>query len=410
MEDVREARLELERFVNVWGLDRLTTKSGEEDSLSNGELLQMYLACSVLFVRWTLVYKALPDLSLSTDQLLQASRKAASSSDNSGDRSGFFGSRQPRALSQLCAGASFRQLAKDTTLFRELEEALAPAQFESPALLVMAFHLVGAHNLVAAVEDPHSLFVCNRIPVSRREASIEALRRLQLKWSGNNADQVSAEAALLICECDYPVLGTLGLGGSVLDEMHKRRSQASSGPIPIRAKTLASTRSAGVRLHTTQPWSSTSERRWADEPRFQRYKQVRGWMPFYPSRDTVLAYLSEMTRANSPVATDCRDMGSPELVQMAAQLAPHVESTLFAQTQQGKDFVRAMSATATLQQMGSWSTLDAAQRLIVAHHPDWQTHYAHAWGLDRTTSVEIAAYRERWPHLPEGLMAELGLE
>ena len=90
MEDVREARLELERFVNVWGLDRLTTKSGEEDSLSNGELLQMYLACSVLFVRWTLVYKALPDLSLSTDQLLQAStdwRNCLQAGDPAGSKS-----------------------------------------------------------------------------------------------------------------------------------------------------------------------------------------------------------------------------------------------------------------------------------------------------------------------------------
>lgn len=133
-------------------------------------------------------------------------------------------------------------------------------------------------------------------------------------------------------------------------------------------------------------------------------------MPFYPSRDTVTAYLGEMTRVNSPVDLDCREMSSPELVQMATRLAPHVEATIFTQTQQGKDFLRASLATATLQQQGSWSTLDIAQRMIVAHHPDWQTHYAYAWGLDRTTSVEITAYRERWPHLPEGLLAELGAD
>lgn len=271
MDNAREARLELERFVSVWGLDRLT-KSSEEDSLTNVELLQMYLACSVLFVSWSLVYKALPDPSLSVEQLMQASRKAGSSSGgDSGDKSGFFGSRQPLALSQLCRGASFQQLAQDTALFRELSEALAPAQIEAADLFVMAFHLVGAHNLVAVVEDPSSLFVLDRIPVSRRETVIEALRGLQHKWSRANASQVSAEAAILIRECEYPVLG--GLGGNVLDDMHKRRSQLSA-PISIRVKHAAGTRAVGVRAHATQPWSSECERQWADDPRFQRYKQV----------------------------------------------------------------------------------------------------------------------------------------
>ena len=394
-----EARTELERFSTLWGLDRLA-RATDEDRLSNGELLQMYLACSVVFVRWSLVYKAMPDLSMSMDQLLQATRKAGHSTD----ASEFFRSRQTAVVAQLFYGAMFREAAKQTTLYHELHAVLEHSGLYSETLEVLAFHLVGASNLVAVVEDPQSPFVLERIPCGHREALVENLRRLHAKWAGNNAAQVSIETATMIVECDYPVLAHME-PHHIMRDLHRRKTPGA-GSVSVKTKSLGSTRLVGVKTHVTLAWTSECERMWAEDPRFRRYKQSKGWQAFYPSRDTVLAYLSDMTAGDPTVVKDCKTMNSPELIQLANRLAPYVEADIFIQTPQGKDFLRAMSATATLQQIGSWSTLDVARRMIVAHHPDWQTDYSFAWNLDRTTCTEIAAYREHWPHLPLKLLAE----
>jgi len=394
-----EARCELERFARLWGLDRLA-RTTDDDRLGNEELLRMYLVCSVLFVRWSLVYKAMPELSMSLDQLLQASRKAG----HSADVSEFFRSRQPPVVAQLFCGATFRDAAKQTTLYQELHAVMEHACMYSESLEVLAFHLVGAPNLVAVVEDPQAPFVLSRIPSAHRETLVENLRRLHAKWAGNNADQVSSETATMIAACDYPVLAQME-PHHILCDMHRRKT-TGAGSTSVKAKSSASTRLVGVKTHATLPWTSECERLWAEDPRFRRYKQSKGWQAFYPSRDAVLAYLNDMTAGETNVVKDCKGMDSAEVVQLANRLAPYVEASIFVQTPQGKDFLRAMSATATLQQIGSWSTLDVARRMIVAHHPDWQAHYSYAWNLDRTTSTEIAAYREQWPHLPLGLLAE----
>ena len=133
---IQEARAELERFATLWGLDRLT-RANEDDRLTNGELLSMYLACSVVYVPWSRVYKAMPWLPLSFDQLMQSSRKTGSGLDGAAaDKSRFFHSRQAAVVAQLFNGACFTDKAKQTTLYEELEAALAPAEFHSESLKV----------------------------------------------------------------------------------------------------------------------------------------------------------------------------------------------------------------------------------------------------------------------------------
>ncbi len=75
------------------------------------------------------------------------------------------------------------------------------------------------------------------------------------------------------------------------------------------------------------------------------------------------------------------------------------------ETEQAKAFYTAVTATATPQQLGNWTTADVAQRMVVAHHPDWSTHYAHAWGLDPATATEISTYLKRYPGLPGDFFA-----
>jgi|WetSurMetagenome_2_1015567.scaffolds.fasta_scaffold00112_58 hypothetical protein len=428
MDDSRHVKEELERFVNLMGLDRLTrggdAGDGKGEYLNNNELLCMYLAWSVIFTPWTLVYKAMEGLSLSLDQLSQAARKTGHSSlPTSG------GARQIRVAAQLFCGAAFSDAAKQTVLYQELQAALAPIHqcAADPSLEVLAFYLVGTSNVVALVEDPQSPFVLERMSRVQREMLVDALRDLNVKWSINNPDQVSRDAATMIQECSYPVLNIMEVEEfDILDQLHKRQqrsatrtgstgstttksaaSLAAGETVRVKNANPNSTRGVHIKVHATQPWTMANEREWADYAPFAAYKRRKGWRPFYPARDTALAYLTDMSAGDASVTSDCKGMTSQEVIEFVRRLAPHVEgAAIFAHSQQGTDFLRAMSATATLQQMGGWTTLDAAQRLLVVHRPDWQTHYDYAWHLDRTTSTELAAYLQRWPRLPEKLLAE----
>ena len=379
----------------------------------------MYLTCSVPFVSWTLVYKAMEGstLLLTVDQLIQSARKAANPYDvMTPDKSWRSRLRRSGAFSEIFCGASFGVRARQTTLYKELQSALAPAQLNCDALDVVCFHLVGVPNPVAVIEDADSPFLSERVPVARREKVIDALRQLHQKWSNNNAAQVSAETAVLIEDCVYPVLDLLGEANdrTIVEDLRKRLASLqhpmSSSSLGTGSRSTAGRSNAAttMRIHATQRWGMDIERQMADDPRFRRYKQSKGWQAFYPSRETVLAYLTDMTDGKPAVVEDCRAMSSKEVVQLVSKLAPHIEADIFSSTEQGKDFVRAMTSTATLQQMSNWSTADAAQRMLVAHHPDWQTHYTHAWNLDRTTATEIGAYRQRWPKLPDRLIAGQG--
>ena len=415
---------ELERYATLWGLVRLA-QVNEDDRMTDRELFLLNLVCSVNYVDWTRVYKGFPDMRLTLDQLMQASRKVGHPGDTfSVDKSWPARLRDPSVVSSLFCGACFSEAAKQTTLYKELHEVLAPVEFCTDALEVMAFHLVGAPNLVSVVEDPRSPFVAHRIPNVRREMMITALQYLHQKWSKNNPEQVSAEAVVMIRDCQHPFLDALsGEAHTIMNALlHKQKPSSSSSSSSssqfqqsmMRAPSSASARakvSARQALGTlkaveTRPWSMAIELQMADNPRFRRYKQVKGWPAFHPSHDTVVTYLNEMSTGSNPaVLEDCKSMSSKETIQLVTVLAPYVEADIFLHSAQGRDFVRAMTATATPQQVSSWSTLDAAQRLLVAHHPDWQTHYSHAWNLDRTTITEMIAYRERWPTLPVKLFA-----
>jgi hypothetical protein len=408
---------ELERFAKLWGLVRLA-QVNEDDRMADRELFHLSLVCSMNFVDWTRVYKAFPDTQLTLDQLMQAARKVGHPGESfSVDKSWPVRMRDASVMAELFCGACFSEAAKQTTLYKELHEALAPVEYCTDALEVVAFHLVGVPNLVAVVEDLRSPFVLQRMPNARREMVIDILRRLHGKWSKNNADQVSAEVVIMISECQYPFLDTMSDAYTTIKSLTQKQKNAGTGntttttrpsatlSAAARAKMSSQQALGTLNMSVPRPWSLAVERAMADNPRFRRYKQRKGWPAFYPSRETVLAYLNEMSIGDKDVVEDCKTMSSRDLIQLTLVLAPHVETVLFVQTAQGKDFVRAMTATATPQQISSWSTLDAAQRLLVVHHPDWQTHYSHAWNLDRTTVTEMTAYRERWPKLPDPLLA-----
>jgi hypothetical protein len=403
----RPAQAELERYATLWGLARLA-QVNEDDRLSDRELLVLHLTCSLSFVDWTRVYKALPDTRFTLDQLLQAARKAGPFSNGATvDKTWCTCSRQAAVVAQLFAGAAFGTRAKETTLYKELHAGLEPVAFCTDSLEVVAFHLVGVSAAVSVVEDVHSPFVQNRVPVARREILIEVLTRLRAKWSTNNAEQVSMEAAVMIEDCQYPFLDGLSGKYTVMSALQRNAAIMVKSMMRVPSSSPAPRTATGtIKVLTSKAWTKETERAFADNPRLQRYKRRKGWQPFYPSRATVLAYLNDMVMGDEEVRADCMTMTSPEWIQFVERLAPYVQTDIFTQRAQGKDFVAAMTITATHQQVGNWSTLDAAKRMLVVCHPDWQTHYAHGWSLDRPTLTEIAKYRRQWPTLPDPLLME----
>jgi hypothetical protein len=109
------------------------------------------------------------------------------------------------------------------------------------------------------------------------------------------------------------------------------------------------------------------------------------------------------------VLEDYTAIPSRELLELAVRLAPYTQPAVLNGTEQGKAFIDAVMRTASPQQSAGWTTEDMAFRMLVAHHPEWQTHYAHAWTADRTTVNEIAAYLKKWPHLPANFVPQTGV-
>jgi hypothetical protein len=398
------ARAELIRFATQWGLVRLA-QVNEDDRLSDSELLTMDLACSVSYVDWKSVYRNLPETRLTLEQLLQAARKAGHHHDSaSADKLWARRLRQDQGVADLFAGASFSAEAKQTMLYQELHGATEGLLMGNESLEVAAFHLVGVTNVVAVVEGCHSPFVLERMPGVRRSMLVEALETLHTKWTSNNADQVSRETALLIAGCVYPFLQTLPSQHTIMDGLQKQKAATTGSGTPSaveRGKSKGGRQFSWVlATHVTRAWDMNVERKIADDQRFRRYKQHKGWQPIYPSWDTLVAYLQDMCNGEPWVTADCMAMSSQDVLALATMVAPYADGTLYNRTQQGKDFVRVVLVTATSQQAEGWSTLDAVQRMLVAHHPDWQTHYSHAWNVDRTTITEMQAYHKAWPQLP----------
>ena len=278
---------ELERYATLWGLVRLA-QVNEDDRMTDQELFHLNLVCSVNYVDWTRVYKAFPDMRLTMDQLMQASRKVGHLGDTfTVDKSWPARMRDASVAASLFCGACFSDQAKQTTLYKELHEALAPVEYCTDALEVVAFHLVGAPNLVSVVEDLRSPFVLQRIPSARREMIIVALQVLHRKWSKNNPDQVSSEAVVMIHECRYPFFDALsGDAYTIMNALLQRQRTSSSSSSPsfhqammrvpssasARAKISALQAVGTIKANETQPWSLAIELQMADNPRFRRYK------------------------------------------------------------------------------------------------------------------------------------------
>jgi hypothetical protein len=215
----------------------------------------------------------------------------------------------------------------------------------------------------------------------------------------------------MIWNCKYPFLDSLS-GNFVIMGGLKQQEHTRELPVSMMRVRSSSPATGGNRQvmgvitgPATLAWSVSIERALADDPRFRRYKQYKGWPAFHPSRDTLEAYLTDMCNGDLVVAEDCKGMSSKDVLELIRRLAPYMQMDVILAGEQGKTFLRAMSTTATPQQMASWTTLDVAHRLLVTHHPQWQTHYSHAWNLDRTTITELTLYREKWPRLPANLFA-----
>ena len=401
-------RSDLESYATLWGLLR-RAKLNEDDRLTDREIFLIYMTCSVPYVDWTLVYKALPEMTLTTDQLHESARKAAAlpSDPWSGIRSWRTRTRVPVILADLFRGSCFGHSAMETSLYEDLQDLTCSIPCWTMAYDVMAFHLVGTPYLVSVIEDPQSPFVLGRVPCSEREKFKSGLESLAKKWASTDPVLVATETALMIRDCQYPFLDSLS-GNYVVMSGLKQQQELHVSMMRVRSSAAASAKGSRpvMGLITGPPtlcWSVSIERTLADDPRFRRYKQHKGWPAFHPSRDTVEAYLADMCNGDLVVAEDCKNMSSKDVLELVRRLAPYLQVTIILDGEQGKTFVRAMSTTATPQQLSGWSTLDVAQRLLVAHHPQWQTHYSHAWNLDRTTITEITAYREKWPRLPGNL-------
>jgi hypothetical protein len=396
------ARRELDSYAKHWGL-ALLVHPNEDDSIGNGELLRSYLASSVAFVDWTAVYRAIGSCSnnVSLDQLLQSARKACPVGETI-DKRYASRSRQPAVQAALLAGAYFEHGAKETLLYKELTRVL-PTNLDA-TLEVAAFHLVGVANAAILVEDPALGFTAALRP-RERKALVADLHTLHGQWKSCNSGQVAREAGLMIERCVYPVLDELG-DTPIVAQCRQRQERAAAGERAPASSAGRFTQTLAIKAHAPEAWNTAVERHFAEDERFRRYKASKGWRPFYGSRPTLAQYFADLAQREPTVLADYSSMTSAQLLQMAARLAPHTQPALLQNTEQGQAFVNAILGTATPQQAAGWTTKDVAQRMLVAHHPEWQTHYSYAWNPDRTTVAEISAYLAQWPHLPPAFIPD----
>lgn len=262
---------------------------------------------------------------------------------------------------------------------------------------VMLFHLVGTSNVMHVLDDPALGLTRMLLDQERRQLAAD-LQCLASKWA---LCKEKTQIMILLVDCHYPVLEQLG-SDPIVQQPHQRAA------VPSR-RTAAASRSTVSEVtafppHASSPWTTAVERRFAEDARFRRYKQRKGWPAYYGSRPTLESYLNDVKNGDDDTLNDFRAMDSKEVIALAECLASHSDPAKLLNTEQCKHFANALVASAVPSQLKGWTTKDIAIRLFVAHHPEWQTHYSYAWNADRTTINEIAAYLERWPSLPSGFV------
>jgi len=237
------------------------------------------------------------------------------------------------------------------------------------------------------------------LPERLRRSFLVDMDALAAKWRQHDA--AAKDAATMIVDCVYPSLAQLP---ALLQHA------SATAPLNSKARTIAKQATAPPKpapsmiVHEPAEWDTEAERRFAEDPRFRRYKENKGWPLYYDSRATLQQYFDDVGSGIAHVVQDYRTIGSKELLDMVSCLARYVDPALFTATEQGKAFTHAVLATATPQQIRMCNTRDLTQKLLVAHHPEWQSHYSWAWNTDATTENEIARYLERWPALPPALL------
>jgi len=386
------AQAELEKHVKHWGLDLVVLPDGEQ-ALGNAQLLWGYLASSIAFCPWSDVYRGLDhNAVLSHGQLLRAARKACPVGDTI-DKRYAQRDRRPEVHAALLRGAEFGPSAKLTTLHSDLEAVLAKYPESLGAEAVSLFHLVGTPNMTRILDDPAlGLVLAER----HQRALVTDLDALAAKWA--KQPRTAAQTATMILDCTYPsLLRAAPIQGAV---MHTSSTATQ--------ESIRSSSAPPEPAHVAMPWNMESERRFAEDPRFRRYKKQKGWPPYHDSRSAVQQYLDDVDSRVCSVVEDYRCIESHELLDMTACLARHIGGTIFTQTEQGKSFVAAVLASATPQQQRSWTIGDMAQRLLVVHHPEWQQHYSFGWNSDPTTEGALEEYLEHWPALPPGFVVSAG--
>ncbi len=200
----------------------------------------------------------------------------------------------------LFRGARFGAVAKETVMYKELLAVLPvglPADLE-----VAAFHAVGAPNTSSLLTHHEAGF--HELLYTRGCELLSAeLRQLGRKWRETNAGHISKEAALMISDCEYPALAQLGDKSIVLALEQRRTGVDQRTPAAAAAATTGHDFST-LKLHTAKAWDPVMERLLADDNRFRKHKERKGWPAFYSSRDAFMSYTADAAAKEPAVVED----------------------------------------------------------------------------------------------------------